>query len=110
MTLPLRAAPPDQAITLDLLCVPEGEAYRIYVWPHLLPEGLIRCLDEHGELYPAYLDLEELERAMAARGAEYTKRETSRGGFELTADGLGAQVLTQWLTRMFQSGSQGIFD
>lgn len=108
MSAPLKAPKPDQAPKLKILCAPEGEAYRIYVWPTWLPQYLASCLDADGEAYPVYVDLDELDRQMTASHVTYTRRDSSDGSVEIDAEGPGAMVLSLWLARMFASGTQGV--
>lgn len=109
MTNPARAARPQPTLKLKILCAPERDAYRIYVWPHeLLPPDLVASLDAHAEMYPTYLDLEELDRQMQRSGATYERRDSIDGSFEIDADGVAGQVLARWLLRCFRSDVQGV--
>src|SRR5512133_3771717 len=103
-----KAQPNEQGLELSLFCTKEnGEAWRVRVLPTWLPKCLRNCFDEHGEAYPVYLDLEELDRKMTSNAVTYVKRQSSLGGYELAAVGLGAQVLAVWLSQSFMSGSIG---
>jgi len=96
----------EQNVELSLFCTKEsGDAWRVRVLPTWFPKYLRHCFDEHGEAYPVYLDLEELDRKMTSNAVTYVKRESSLGGYELAANGLGAQVLAVWLSQSFMSGS-----
>jgi hypothetical protein len=108
MTFQAQAPKPGKAQKLKILCAPEDDAHRIYVWPTWLPEYLRRYLDEEGEAYPVTVDLEELDRQMAASGVTYEKRESIDGSVEIDAEGNAAVVLTLWLARMFESGTQSV--
>ena len=110
MTFQLKVAHPGQEQRLDIMCVPEGDAYRIYVWPNWMPSELAQSLDESGEAYPVYVDLDELDRQMTSSGVEYRKQISTTGSVQLEARGNAAAVLMMWLSRMFRSGSQGILD
>ena len=110
MTVQQRAAKTEVPQRLDIYCAKEGEAWRVYLWPTHLPETLARCFDEHGEAYPVYLDLEELDRQMRAFGVTYNKHEATDGSVEIEAIGSATTVLSGWLSRLFQSGTDAIFD
>lgn len=110
MNLQASATRPEKAHKLKLLCAPEGEAYRLYIWPTWLPDSVAKCLDSYGEAYPVYLDLEELDRQMKASRVEYTKSETIDRGIHIDAEGPAAVVLTLWLANMLQSCTRGIVE
>lgn len=109
MAFQCKAPEPDKPQKLDVLFAPEGDAFRIYVWPTWLPSHLSACLDENGEAYPVYVDIDDLDRRMVAAGTKYEKREIPGGGFGLVAEGPAAAVLMHFLSRMFESGSRSLF-
>jgi hypothetical protein len=109
MTVQQRAVKAEDPHRLDIYCATEGDAWRIYLWPTHLPELLARCFDEHGEAYPVYLDLEELDRQMRLSGVTYNKFESNDGSVEIEAIGPAATVLSGWLSRLFQSGTDAVF-
>jgi hypothetical protein len=93
----------NQALELDIFCSPVGEAFRIYVRPTWLPGYLARCFDRHGEAYPVYLDLEDLDYQMSSSGVLYDKFASASGGVQLLAKGHAATVLAVWLSQCFAS-------
>jgi hypothetical protein len=100
----LRSAPkPEQALELDIFCSPVDEAWRVYVRPSWLPGYLARCFDRHGEAYPVYLDLEDLDYQMASSGVTYDRLPSASGGVQLFAKGHAATVLAVWLSQSFAS-------
>jgi len=92
------------ANALNLFCVRSGEAWRLHAAPQGLPLYLRGYFDVHHEAYPVDLDLDDLDRFMADRAAEYDKRESHLGGIEITARGAAAASLAEWLSNMFSSG------
>ena len=103
----------NQPFELSLFCGKIGDAWRVHVWPGWLPGYLRDCFDENGEAFPVYLDLEELDRQMAGSDVEYVKIESPIGGYELTATGDAATVLSVWLSQSFASGKRvvgGVLD
>jgi hypothetical protein len=98
----------DQALELDLFCSPVGEAWRVYVRPTWLPGYLARCFDRHGEAYPVYIDLEDLEYQMSSSGVVYEKFPSASGGVQLLAKGHAATVLAVWLSQCFASGQRQV--
>jgi hypothetical protein len=94
---------PEQAFELDIFCSPVGEAWRVYVRPTWLPGYLARCFDRHGEAYPVYLDLEDLDYQMSSSGVSYERRPSTSGGVQLYAKGHAATVLSVWLSQCFAS-------
>jgi hypothetical protein len=103
MTRLMSAPKPEQALELDVFCSPVGEAWRVYVRPTWLPGYLARCFDRHGEAYPVYLDLEDLEYQMSSSGVEYERLQSVSGGVQLFAKGHAATVLAVWLSQCFAS-------
>ena len=95
---------PDAGIILNLFCVPEGEAWRVHVRPTWLPRYLHDIFDEHGEAFPVFLDLEDLDRHMSSRQAPFEKRVSRIGAVELTAHGESATELAVWLSTAFATG------
>lgn len=93
-----------QSFELSLFCGQIDDAYRVHVWPGWLPGYLRDCFDANGEAYPVYLDLEDLDRQMKESGVEYVKIESPIGGYQLTAKGNAATVLSVWLSQSFASG------
>lgn len=105
MTRPDNARRNEEDFELNLFCTSEtGDAYRVRVWPGWLPKYLRHCFDENGEIYPVYLDLEELDRQMSNNQVEYVKHRSALGGYELSAVGRGATVLGIWLSQSLVSG------
>lgn len=94
---------PEQALELDIFCSPVGEAWRVYVRPTWLPGYLSRCFDRHGEAYPVYLDLEDLDYQMSSSGVAYERRASTTGAVQLRAQGHAATVLAVWLSQCFAS-------
>jgi hypothetical protein len=91
--------------TLELYCAPQGDAFRVYLFPGSAPPQYLRaCFDERGEAYPAYLDLEDLERVAGRVGAELEITKSSVGGVALCARGAGVAALSVWLSNAFASG------
>ncbi|MGC4068848.1 MAG: hypothetical protein QM784_30230 [Polyangiaceae bacterium] len=86
---------------------PAGEAWRVHTRATWLPGYLRKCFDENYEMYPAYLDLEDLDDEMKSSGVTYTKRISSVGGVEITARGPAAMVLTTWLAQSVASNLRG---
>jgi hypothetical protein len=64
-----------EGFELDVLCSPEKDAYRIYVWPTWVPAYLRSCLDFHCEAYPVNFNIHELDNHMLVGGVAYEKRE-----------------------------------
>lgn len=93
----------DQALELDVFCSKVGEAWRLYVRPTWLPGYLARCFDRHGEAYPVYLDLEDLDYQMAMSGVSCEKYPGTAGSVQLIAKGHAATVLAVWLSQSFAS-------
>jgi hypothetical protein len=108
MTSTQRSNRLDGAARLDILCVPQGDAFRLYVWPSYIPKILKGCLDKNAEAYPVFVDIEELDRRMATSGLTYERRTLPNGGFNLVAEGAAATIMTQWLSRMFESSIEGL--
>lgn len=92
---------------LNVFCCREGDCWRVHAERQLLPASLLACFDRHGEAFPAFLDFNDLQRFMAARGLAYDERVANTGGVELTARGAAATALAQWLSTMFASGVRG---
>jgi len=91
------------ASTLNLFCARSGDVWRLHAAPQGLPFYLRGYFDAHHEAYPVDLDLDDLDRFMAAHSAEYEKRESRVGGVEITARGAAAARLGEWLSTMFSS-------
>lgn len=94
---------PEQALELDVFCSPVGDAWRVYVRPTWLPGYLARCFDRHGEAYPVYLDLEDLDYQMSSSDVEYERTPSTTGAVQLVAKGHAATVLAVWLSQCFAS-------
>ncbi|HEY5958433.1 MAG TPA: hypothetical protein VIV60_17840 [Polyangiaceae bacterium] len=95
---------PDQALELDVFCSRVGDAWRVYVRPTWLPGYLARCFDRHGEAFPVYLDLEDLDYQMSVSGVTFGKYPSAAGGaIQLIATGHAATVLAVWLSQCFAS-------
>ena len=94
----------DIELILNLFCVPEKEAWRVYVRPTWLPRYLRDLFDEHGEAFPVFLDFDDLDRHMAAREMPFEKRVSRIGAIELTANGEAATALAVWLSSAFGTG------
>lgn len=89
---------------LNLLCTPVGDAWRVFTAPTWMPDYLRRCFSECGDIYPVYLDFEDLDRITIKRKLEI-ERITKPGGIvELFAHGTGARELAIWLANAFSSG------
>jgi hypothetical protein len=98
----------DSAVRLDVLCVPQGDAFRLYVWPGFVPKVLEGCLDANAEAYPVFVDIDDLDRRMTASGLTYERHPLSHGGFNLVAEGRAVAVMTQWLSRLFETSLEGV--
>jgi hypothetical protein len=94
---------PQESLELDVFCSPSGDAWRVYVRPTWLPGYLARCFDRHGEAFPVYLDLEDLDYQMSSSGVEYQRSVSAAGGVQLLAKGHAATVLAVWLSQCFAS-------
>lgn len=105
-----KAPKSNQEFELCLFCNREGEAWRIRVWPGWLPPFLRDVFDEEGEVYPVFIDMEELDRKMQASGATYAHHESPIKGFELVAKGGAATVMAQWLAQSVSSGCRDVAD
>ena len=91
--------------TLELYCAPQGEAFRVYLFPgSVAPQYLRACFDERGEAYPVFLDLEDLERVAREDSAELEVTKSSLGGVALCARGNAVETLSVWLSTAFASG------
>lgn len=99
----IRASQLGQDIELNFFCSPAGEAWRVHTRATRLPGFLRKWFDENYEAYPVYLDLEDLDTEMKAKGVAYAKRVSTVGGVEITATGEGAKVLAAWLAESFAS-------
>ena len=94
---------PQETFELDVFCSPSGDAWRVYVRPSWLPGYLARCFDRHGEAFPVYLDLEDLDYQMNSSGVDYQRSVSAAGGVQLLAKGHAATVLAVWLSQCFAS-------
>ena len=95
---------PDEALILNLFCVPENDAWRVHVRPTWLPRYLRDIFDEHGEAFPVLLDFEDLDRYMSSRQMPFDKRVSRIGAIELTGHGEAATALAVWLSTAFGTG------
>ncbi len=104
--MPLRAVPsrPETAPTLNVLCSPLKDGWRVYLGPEWTPPYLMHCFDENLEAYTSAIDLEDLDRYMQYHGAQYEKRMSKFGDAELTATGDAAHALAAWLSTVFATG------
>lgn len=100
----------NQEFELCLYCSREGDAWRIRVWPGWLPPFLRDVFDEEGEVFPVYIDIEELDRKMKSSGATYEYNESAIKGFELVATGASATVMAHWLSQSISSGRRDVVD
>lgn len=110
MTTLSSAPKSNQEFELCLFCGREGDAWRIHVWPGWLPPFLRDVFDEEGEVHPVYVDFDELDRRMKAKGATYERRESPIKGFELSASGAAATVMAHWLAQSISSGRRDLLD
>lgn len=97
-------AEPQPPLSLNVFCSKLGDVWRVHTRPTRLPRYLHHFFDHNGEVYPALLDFDDLDRYMAANDAPYEKRVSKLGGVELSAKGHSAAVLSQWLATAFASG------
>lgn len=103
MTTAMSAPKLGKAVELNFLCCQVGEAWRVYARPTRLPGFLRKCFDEQYQVYPAYLDFEDLDAEMKAKGGTYTKHVSSDTVIELTATGEAAVAMANWLADSFTS-------
>jgi hypothetical protein len=89
---------------LNLLCIPVGDAWRVFTAPTWMPDYLRRCFSDSGEIYPVYLDFEDLDRVTKKRGLPIDRTTNPDGYVELIARGDGARELAIWLANAFSSG------
>lgn len=95
-------APPSR---LALFVSEERQGFRVYAALSTLPRALRPFFDSAGEAFPVpLLDLEELDRIAAARGAQIERRVATSGGVMLSAEGASAGQLSRWLATAFASG------
>jgi len=89
---------------LNLLCIPVGDAWRVFTAPTWMPDYLRRCFSDCGDIYPVYLDFEDLDRVATKRKLEIERTTNKDGIVELLAHGSGARELAIWLANAFSSG------
>lgn len=89
---------------LNLLCIPVGDAWRIFTAPTWMPDYLRRCFSDCGDVYPVFLDFEDLDRITQKRKLEIERTTNQHGYVELFAHGAGARELAIWLANAFSSG------
>ncbi len=89
---------------LNLLCTPVGDAWRVFTAPTWMPDYLRRCFSDCGDIYPVYLDFEDLDRITVKRKLEIERTTNPHGIVELLAHGNGARELAIWLANAFSSG------
>jgi len=89
---------------LNLLCIPVGDAWRVFTAPTWMPDYLRRCFSDCGDIYPVYLDFEDLDRITAKRKLEIDRTTNAQGMVELFAYGRGARELAIWLANALSSG------
>ena len=94
----------DRVLRLNVFCEREGEAFRVHVDPASVPPYLRACLDMHGEAFPVFLDLEELERYVREAGGTLLCRTTRFGSQELDATAPAADALGRFLVTAISSG------
>jgi len=83
----------------------EGDAWRVHLGPESMRPSLERLFDYNGEAYPVLIDWEDLDRHMAARGADYEAQISRAGSVELTTrDARAADALAEWLATSISSG------
>jgi len=97
------AIKPAQTVVLDVFCSRVGDDWLVMLDPTWAPQYLLHSFDSNYEIYPVQLNLEDLERTMSARGANYSKRFATTGSVELSAEGEAADVLATWLSTAFAS-------
>lgn len=95
---------PEDVARLAAFCEREGDAYRVHVHPHGLPEVLESCFDAHGEAFPVQLDFEELGRQLGRAPEGWATHETRLGSVELSAEGDAAEAVAGWLLSSISSG------
>ena len=79
--MPLRAVtyePNDRV--LNVFCSPSRSGWRVHLHPEWAPVYLRHSSDDKLEVYPAEIDLEDLDRYMADHELEYEKRLSTVGG------------------------------
>ena len=91
-------------VVLNVFCSRlQNDEWLVMLDPIWLPQYLLHCLDSDYVSGPVQLDLEDLDRTMAALGLECTKRVATTGSVELTAVGEAADALATWLSTAFAS-------
>ncbi len=90
-------------VVLNVFCIRVDDDWLVMLNPDWAPQYLLHYFDANYETYPVQLDLEDLDRVMAAQGAKYTKRFAVTGSVELTAKGDAADALATWLSTAFSS-------
>lgn len=89
---------------LDLFFCHYGDSWLVYLSPSCTSPLLAPFFDREGEARLPYLDFEDLDRFMQARGVRYEKRVSKLGSVQLLAEGEAADALVQWLLTAFSSG------
>jgi hypothetical protein len=87
------------AQSLNIFCLRGDGVWRLHALREELPSRLRDAFDECGEAFPVALDLDDLDHHMAEHGALVEKRFSMHGSVELTARGVAADVLVEWLVR-----------
>lgn len=90
-------------VVLNVFCIRVEDDWLVMLNPDWAPQYLLHYFDANYETYPVQLDLDDLERVMAAQGVKYTKRVATTGSVELTATGDAADALATWLSTAFAS-------
>jgi hypothetical protein len=89
-------------VVLNVFCSRlHNDEWLVMVDPAWVPQYLLHCLDSDYVSGPVQLDLEDLDRTMAALGLQCTKRVATTGSVELTAVGEAADALATWLSTSF---------
>jgi hypothetical protein len=91
-------------VVLNVFCSRlQNDEWLVMLDPIWVPQYLLHCLDSNYEAGPLHLDLEDLDRTMAALDLQCTKRVATTGSVELTAVGEAADALATWLSTAFAS-------
>jgi hypothetical protein len=92
------------ASELHLLCIREEDGWRVHARPGALPFYL-KPFFRKGEAFPvAEFDLNDLERFMGQRTAQYAAVSGRTGCVQLSANGESVPHLGKWLANAFASG------
>jgi hypothetical protein len=96
-------------VVLNVFCSRlQNDEWLVMLDPVWVPQYLLHCLDSDYVSGPVQLDLEDLDRTMAALGLQCTKRVATTGSVELTAVGEAAHTLATWLSTSFATAIRPI--